>query len=412
MKLLNKFMDWLPRGHGDSVKTNVLFYLAWQNLVSKKLRTFLTIFGIIIGIGAIFFLLSFGIGLQHIVTEQVIGNQSIKSIDVTSPNSKILKLNSENLDRIKNLPHVQSIGTSFSYPGSISYAGSETDSIVYGVDQSYQKLSNLSIVAGRLLEDSDTKAAFVNLALLDSIGLKENQLLDKEISLFIPLDTTQGDTSEIRDSFKVVGIIDTGSGGEIFVPNYIFENAGQNTYKQFKLVADDTDYVAELRRQIESLGFLTTSPIDTIDQINQIFKFFNVILVSFGAIGMIVAVLGMFNTLTISLLERTREIGLMIALGGRQRDMKRLFIIEAVILSIAGAAIGMILSTINGEVINIVMNRLARSRGVTESFDLFATPYWLILSILVFMVIVGLAVVYFPARRAQKINPIDALRRE
>jgi putative ABC transport system permease protein len=411
MKLKLPRVPFLPKRRRDSIALSTIIYLAWQNLTTKKLRTFLTIFGIIIGIGAIFFLLSFGIGLQHIVTEEVIGNQSIKSVDITSPNSKILKLDQESFDRIKNLPHVEQVGRSFSYPGSLSFSGSETDTIVYGVDPVYQDLSNLNVVKGRLLTSEDTKVAFMNLSLLQTLGIKDSEkVLGQQIDILVPLESSGG--KELKESLTVIGIIDTGSGGEIFVPNFLFENVNQTSYKQFKLVADNTDNIAELRKQIESLGFLTTSPVDTIDQINQIFRFFNIILVSFGAIGMIVAVLGMFNTLTISLLERTREIGLMIALGGRQFDMKRLFIIEAVMLSVAGAVIGMILSTINGQIINVIMNRLARSRGVSDSFDLFATPPWLVLAILAFMVMVGLAVAFFPARRAQRINPIDALRRE
>src|SRR5665213_501779 len=97
------------------IPITILIYIAWRNLVSKKLRAFLTIFGVVIGIGAIFFLLSFGLGLQHLVTSQVIGNQSIKSIDVTTSNSKIIVLNDAILQKIKGLPHVASIGASRSY---------------------------------------------------------------------------------------------------------------------------------------------------------------------------------------------------------------------------------------------------------------------------------------------------------
>src|SRR3989344_5098531 len=124
-----------------AIPLKTITYLAWRNLVNKKLRTFLTIFGVIIGIGAIFFLLSFGLGLQHLVTSQIIGNQSIKSVDVTSPNSKILKLDQNNYSRIKNLPHVGMVGASHSYPGSLKIQGSEIDTIVYCVDDNYQSLS-------------------------------------------------------------------------------------------------------------------------------------------------------------------------------------------------------------------------------------------------------------------------------
>ena len=127
---------------------------------------------------------------------------------------------------------------------------------------------------------------------------------------------------------------------------------------------------------------------------------------------MIVAVLGMFNTLTISLLERTREIGLMVALGARSVDMKRLFVFEALLLSISGSVIGIIGAYLLGSIVNIAMNLFANQRGVRETIDLFANPPVLILGVLIFMVIVGLLVVILPSKKAQKINPIDALRRE
>ena len=135
-------------------------------------------------------------------------------------------------------------------------------------------------------------------------------------------------------------------------------------------------------------------------------------LVGFGAIGMIVAVLGMFNTLTISLLERTQEIGLMMALGGRNSDMRKLFIFEALLLSVIGAATGIILAIISGLGVDAYMNHFAQNRGVSDGFSLFATPPLLVVGLMGFLVLVGLIVVYIPARRAQKISPIDALRRE
>ena len=92
--------------------------------------------------------------------------------------------------------------------------------------------------------------------------------------------------------------------------------------------------------------------------------------------------------------------------------MKRLFIIEATILSLFGSVLGIIGAYLIGRVTNIVMNLFASSRGVQNNFELFAYPPLLILGVLLFMVSVGLAVVYMPARRAEKINPIDALRRE
>lgn len=395
------------------IPSHVLLFMAWRNLITKKLRSSLTILGVVIGIGAIFFLLSLGIGLQNLVTNEIIGNTSVKSIDVTSPNSRILKLDRDSSDRIKGLGHVERLGNSYSFAGSLSYNGSETDAIVYGVDTEYQDLANLNIIEGRKLTQEDVRSIVVNRALLQSIGIEDaKQVLDSNFELLVPLGQTNQEVDNLLDSFQVVGVIDSGAGSEVFIPSALFDQAEVDQYTQLKIVADDTANIDGLRRQIESMGFETVSPIDTIDQINQIFKYFNIVLVGFGAIGMVVAILGMFNTLTISLLERTREIGLMIALGARNRDMRLLFLFEAVLLSVIGSVAGIVLAMIGGSVVNVGMNQLAAGRGVAESFDLFATPWWLIILSIVFMITIGLGVVFFPARRAEKINPIDALRRE
>lgn len=396
-----------------SIPLKSLMYIAWRNLVHKKLRAFLTIFGIVIGIGAIFFLLSFGIGLQQLVTSEVIGNQSINAIEITTPNSKILKLDEKALQRIRNLPHVERTGGSYSRAGILKHSGGEVDSVTYGVDSTYQDLSNLRIVSGRELTSDDDKSILVNQAALSAIGLQaDKRALGKKINILIPINDSVNGATRISDSYSIVGIIDAGAGSEIFLPKHVFQTAGIEVYNNLKVEADDSTAVGPLRKQIESLGFMTVSPIDTIDQINQMFDFFNIILVGFGSIGMIVAVLGMFNTLTISLLERTKEIGLIIVLGGRNRDIRKLFIFEAVLLSLIGAIIGIILAILAGQLINIAMNAFARGRGVTDSFALFATPWWLVAASTGFMVLVGLVVVYLPARRAAQINPIDALRRE
>ena len=299
----------------------------------------------------------------------------------------------------------------FSFAGSVSYNGGENDVVVYGVDVPYAELTNLSVVSGRLLSVADSDTMLINNGSLESFGLTKDTAIGKKITVYVPANNELLPT-EIKKEFTIVGVVEGNSGSELFIPSIIFESNGATVFSQSRILADDQQNVAGLREKIESLGLETISPSDTIDQINQIFRFINVILVSFGAIGMIVAILGMFNTLTISLLERTKEIGLMVALGGRAKDMRRLFVYEAFIMSLFGASIGIVMSIANGTILNIVMNRFAQSRGVSDSFTLFSYPWWLIIGMIVFMVIVGMLVVYFPARRAMKINPIDALRRE
>lgn len=397
-----------------SIPFRVEVYIAWRNLITKKLRSFLTILGVIIGIGSIFFLLSLGLGLENLVTEEIVGNSSIKSIDVTSPNSRLIRLDDDNINKIRSISGVDKLGTSYNTAGIVSYNKSEINPIVYGVDTTYLELSDLNIVSGRLLQDDENDGVLVNRPVLEAIGIKDpKEAIDKSLNIKVPLSVAEDtEQKEINESLQIRGVIESGSGGEIFVANSLFAQASVNQYSQIKLLAKNTEDISELREKIHKMSFETASPIDTIDQIKQIFKYFNIILVGFGGIGMIVAVLGMFNTLTISLLERTREIGLMVALGARHKDMRTLFILEAVLLSVIGSVVGITLAVIAGNIVNLLMNHMARSNGVKDSFDLFATPLWLIAALITFMIMVGLLVVLLPARRAQKINPIDALRRE
>lgn len=402
-----------PKKKYPHIPFKVLLFIAWRNLVSKKLRTGLTMFGVIVGIGSIFFLLSFSLGLENIVTNEVIGNQSIKTVEVSTPNSRIIKLDQQSIDKIKGLPHVQKLSAIYSLPGSIKQAGGETDTVVYGVDQQYQEMTDLQLIKGRLLRNDDNRSMFINTSVLKALNITDpSQAIGKNIDIFIPLANTGAKQKSVESQFKIVGVIDSGSGSEIFIPRFILADAGVPVYSQVKLNTDTAESITGLRQQVEAQGYQTSSPSDTIDQINQIFRIFNLVLLGFGGIGMVIAVLGMFNTLTISLLERTREIGLMIALGGRNRDMSKLFILEATLLSITGAALGILVAVIVGKGADVFVNSFAHRRGVTGNIDMFSTPAWLVLAIIGFMMMVGLLVAFFPAKRAQRINPIDALRRE
>src|SRR5689334_9856175 len=112
-KHLFRLLRFIFPSKTGTVPIETLSFIAWRNLTSKKLRALLTLSGVAIGIGAIFFLLSFGIGLQRLVTNQVIGSQSIKSVQVTSPNSRILKLDEAALQQLSHLPDVVRAGTSY-----------------------------------------------------------------------------------------------------------------------------------------------------------------------------------------------------------------------------------------------------------------------------------------------------------
>lgn len=391
----------------------VLFAMAVKNLFFKKLRTTLTLLGVVIGIGAVVFLLSFGFGLQDLVTRQVVGSKSITTIDVSSPRSRVLKLDAEAVGRLKSLGSVKGIGKVYNVAGKAKLANSQTSAVLYGVDKSYLDLTTLTFVAGQNLNPDSTEQAVVNASFLKAAGITDtNKAIDQTLSLSYSVPDKDTKDRAVEHTFKVRGVIDSGNGVEVYIGSKVFEAEGVTEVSALKLLSDNRTAVPQLRREIEALGYSTTSPLDTIDQINQVFTLLQFVLVGFGGIGMVIAVLGMFNTLTIALLERTKEISLMITLGAQQKDITRLFTIEALLLSVLGGSIGLLAAFLLGSLGNAVLNGFAHSRGVTENISAFTFAPLLIIATLVISGLLGWIVVYFPARRASRINPIEALRFE
>ncbi len=400
----------LAKGALSPVKLRILFHMALVNLKFKRLRSVLTILGVVIGVGSIFLLLTFGLGLQQLVQGDIIGADSTKIIDVSSINTDLLKFDEKSISRIQNIPHVEKIGRLNTSAGKVQFEGANSDAVVYGVDKNYLKLTNMTMIEGRALDVTTNDEVLINRSLLDTLDYKDyKKALGRPVTLSLKL--IAGDKA-IKHPFKVVGVIESGSGSVLYIPGNVYRTAGEKIFQQVKVSVDKTGNIPNVRQQLEGFGYKTVSPLDTIDQVNRFFRFFNAILVSFGGIGMLIAVLGMLNTLTISLLERTKEIGLMVTLGGRQRDMKKLFITESLLLSFIGGVVGIIGATLVGFAVDVVLNQVSSSRGVAGRFSLFSTPLSLIVIVLVFVLVVGLLVSYIPAKRAAKISPIDALRNE
>ena len=390
------------------IQFKLIIFMALRDLWAKRFRSSLTVTGVTIGIGSIFFLLSFGLGLQSLVEGQIIGNKAINTIDITTPDSDVLPINQPAYRVINDLDHVKDTLRMYSYAGAVKNQDATADTVIYGVDPAYIDFSNVTTKAGKILEIDATNQIVIDDSLLQAIGLDDDEkALGKSISLNIDIDGKNH-----SQNFTIVGVTAATSGSEVFISHQVFQTLGVKNYTQLKAQVDDRTNIPAVRKIIESLGYQTESPVDTLEQINEVFKFFNIILAGFGSIGLIISVLGMLNTLTVSLLEKTQEIALMRALGARARDMRLLFITEGVMLSLIGGILGMILSTLLGLIINAILNQLAALRGVTDSFSIFAVPPLLILGVLVFTCVMGYVVALIPARRAGRINTIEALRHE
>lgn len=405
-----------------SIRWWQLVDIAFKNLFYKKLRTTLTIMGVIIGVGAVVFLLAFGFGLRDVVTSQVVDSNSIRAIDVESAQSELVKLNQETVNRIEQVEGVSTISKVYNEASEADFEGANIETVLYAVDQGYLDLATFQVLAGSPPTFDAQNQLFINSSFAEAIGqASPDELVGKEVTLTfeVPERVYDEDTGELKATEKtrdetfsaqIASVLETGSGAEVYISSEVLSEAGVENASQLKVLADSQEVVPDVQKRIEALGLVTNSPLSTLDQINQVFSFLNLLFLGFGGIGLIIAVLGMFNTLTISLLERTKEIGLMITLGARKKDIRRLFIVEAVGLSLIGGALGTLTAFMLSRITDVVLNSFARGRGVSGTFTIFTFEPLLLLATFVFSTLLGLLVVYLPAKRAANTNPIEALK--
>ncbi len=159
------------------------------------------------------------------------------------------------------------------------------------------------------------------------------------------------------------------------------------------------------------MGYETRSTFDTISQIDRIFRYINLGLFTIGLVALSVAVLGMINTLTISLLERTHEVGLMKTLGMLSEEIRFLFISEAMLMSILGGILGIAIGFTGGKALSLFLSAISISRG-GETIDITAMPWYLLIAVIAISAFVGFATGLYPSRRAVKMPALDAQRYE
>jgi len=159
------------------------------------------------------------------------------------------------------------------------------------------------------------------------------------------------------------------------------------------------------------LGFETFSYAEEFEEIRQIFLYFNMVLGLVGFIALITASLGIVNTMIMSIMERTREIGIMKAIGGSEWEIRKIFFVEASAIGLVGAIFGLILGWMVSRVANYVVNTSILLAG-EEAVNLFYFPMWLVLGAIAFSIFVSLGAGLYPANRAARINPVEALRHD
>jgi putative ABC transport system permease protein len=189
------------------------------------------------------------------------------------------------------------------------------------------------------------------------------------------------------------------------------EGARSRAYTSVTVKVTHAQFTQDVEDQIKAMGFTVFSLNDALQGAKRAFIVLDIILLLIGSIALTVSSLGIVNTMVMSILERTREIGIMKAIGGSDGDIRSIFLVEASAIGILGGVAGIILGWLVGRAINLGANLYIQSQGGTPA-NLFSLPWWLVGGALVFSIVVSVVAGSFPAARAAKLDPIQALRHD
>jgi ABC-type antimicrobial peptide transport system permease subunit len=356
--------------------------------------------------------------------------------------------------------------------GKVNFNNSVTDMAVYGVTQKYLKQSAISPVRGDVFEsnqletdvtvskenvevspsgDSDPsdrellgdlvevegesdledtfvvskvqfpdsfkdRNAVVNRGFLRVLAIDEEDAMGETFTVsFVATQRSElGLQSRIESSsvdYNIVGITPDDATPLFYVPFIHLRVLGIDNYSQVKVVAKDDKDLPTIRQEIEAQGYGTTSVVDTVAEIEGLFSTMRTVLALLGTIALLVAGLGMFNTLTVSLLERTREIGLLKAMGMKSDEVRELFLAESMIMGSLGGFLGIIVGLIVGKILELGLSIYASANGA-GAVKIIDMPILFVISIISISFIVGIITGIYPAMRATKISALNALRYE
>lgn len=419
-----------------SIRNRDIISLSYRNIMYKKARTLITVGAVGIGIGFVIFLTSIGYGLHNLIVSRIASVEDTRQIEITIPASSNFVMTDVSVDKISQVDKVQTVLPLISIASQVSYEDSLSDVVAYGVLPDYNKNSSIHLKSGRFFgsttdSEDNISEVVLNEEFINMISVSPEEVMGKNVKItYIPLgkaqegfsksqtelpkDTHQFDTKTgVPRVHTVVGIVADENPPVIYVPAKNIQKIGVDTYSQAIAILENSDKntSTEVRQTIEAMGYETRSTFDTISQIDRVFHYVNSGLFTVGLVALSVAVLGMINTLTVSLLERTHEVGLMKAIGMLSEEIRFLFISEAMLMSILGGLFGIIIGFIEGKALSVLLSAISISRG-ERALDVTTMPWYLLVVVILVSAFIGYITGLYPSRRAVKISALDALRYE
>lgn len=455
-----------------------LIRLSLKNFLRRKVRTILTILGVIIGTASIVVMLSLGIGMNESFKQQVkaMGSLNVITVDKYSyvntgdkygGQMKTVTLDDKAVKKFAAIKGVEAVTPIMR--GSLKFGAGKYVAYVnvIGIDPSVMEKFEFKLAEGRLLNKNDTNAVVFGSQLPMQFYNPKNMnygfyggmnqkpavnLMTEKIVMTTNMEYGEkrrgsiagGDTTnQNQKPAKIYNVVAAGMLAESndekswsaymnieFLKKLLQENVKNqsgkmvynnpsNGYEQILVRVKDFNDVERVQKEIKEMGFGSNSLMDILKSMQNTSKTLQLILGGIGAISLLVAALGIANTMIMSIYERTREIGIMKVLGCLLGDIRKMFLFEAGLIGFLGGLTGLLFSVGTSFLLNTigggVMGPMGFGGGMGpngQPVKISVIPVWLALSSIGFATLVGLISGFYPARRAMKISALEAIKTE
>lgn len=398
------------------------FLLSFRNLKRRGLRSWLTVIGIFIGIAAVVALISLGQALQLAISSQFASLEpdkiQLKNAEngMAPPGSNSAKsLTQREIDLISNVKYINAVYGTYLRPVTLNYNGKSQFTFIQSLPS---KNEYLKIIYRKYkkTEQGDFLSAYQNQKILLGNSFLTNNIFGKEIKL--------GDNIKINNKeFRVIGFLEKSGSFAINQAVYLLDvdledllNLKKN-YDLIEIYVEDQKYVDEVANEIKEIirkdrkedigeeSFSIDTPSTTLNNINTVLIMVNAVVITIASIALLIGGIGVANTMFTSIVERKKEIGIMKAIGAKNKDILKIFLIESGLLGFFGGLAGALF----GLTIAYLVSNIATQIIGGELFKVMLS--WpLLIGASFFSFIIGLIAGYIPAKQASKLNPVQALR--
>lgn len=429
--------------------------MAFSDLNKRKLRTALTSFGIAIGATLVIVMAGLGQGIQTISNNQIKNMDMFREITVKpqqdtgkKDNTKDKKIDQDMLNKFKAISNVSGVSASINTTAEEvkidNKVGKKVDiqgnnlnfNIVMDAEKNQlkgdkdkvKKYGYKYIIAGTSIKQGDNISVLVGQGYLNGMGLKNyKSVVGKDIEIKVSFPKIQGMVQKqpLVIKAKVAGVVNRGyeSGGSVIITSdetaakiqeyymgtkdYIATKGYDSVVVEAKAMED----VAKVNKQIKKFGYVTEASESYANRMNSMLVIVKVLLTAAGVIVLLVASIGVINTMSMSVHEKTKSIGIMKAQGASKKNIRSMFVVQSGSLGLVGSIVGAVIALVGSAIANevIVAHKIG---GIEKGMTLIDIRMSTVIFTIVFTVVVAMIAGLVPAGKAARLNPVDSLRCE